>query len=128
MPRLSFPPSPHTSAFRLPWLRQVNSIIDICNPTCLEWFHGGLDLHSVHHLYPRMCREHYRLAHPQIVSMCKAHGVELEVMPWTSAVAKVLRKLRSVSAFDATVDPPTPSEATGGISVLKTAPTPIAWG
>ena len=75
-----------------------------------------------------MCREHYRLAHPQIVSMCKAHNVTLEVMPCTSAVAKVLRKLRSVAAFDATVDPPTACQSAEGRSVQKTMTTPLAMG
>jgi len=76
--------------------RQVEAVIDINSPRWLDWFHGGLHLHSVHHLFPRMCREHYRVAHPQLVALCRAHGVHLEMMGWSECVANSVRNFRKV--------------------------------
>jgi len=76
--------------------RQVGAVIDVLAPSWLEWFHGGLDLHSVHHLFPRMCREHYRVAHPQLVALCREHGVELELMSWTECIGHTIGNLRRV--------------------------------
>ena len=65
--------------------RQLAVVIDIDNPPWLDWFHGGLNLHSVHHLFPRMCREHYRAAHPRVLELCRKHGVLIvtdEIYEW----------------------------------------------
>ena len=83
------------------WARhQVTSVVDIQSPSYLEWFHGGLDLHSVHHLYPRMGRQHFRAAHPLILAMCKEHGATLEVLPWTSAIRKAIVHFYRVGRLD----------------------------
>jgi delta8-fatty-acid desaturase len=76
--------------------RQAGAVIDVLSPGWLDWFHGGLNLHSVHHLFPRMCRQHYRLAHPQLVALCRTHGVDLQVMGWAECVANSVRHFRRV--------------------------------
>merc|ERR1712166_904203 len=50
--------------------RQVSSVIDIECPVWLDWFHGGLNLHSPHHLFPRMSRKYYRQVYPEIKRLC----------------------------------------------------------
>lgn len=76
--------------------RQIEAIIDITCPPYLDWFHGGLNLHSPHHLCPRMCRAHYRKVHPELIDLCKKHDVKLDVMPFCDAVKATVRHLRKV--------------------------------
>jgi fatty acid desaturase len=76
--------------------RQVESVVDISCPTWLDWFHGGLHLHSPHHLFPRLPRCHYREAHQDVLEMCKKNNVTLDVMPWFEAIANTIRHLRNV--------------------------------
>jgi fatty acid desaturase len=76
--------------------RQVESVVDISCPQWLDWFHGGLHLHSPHHLFPRMPRCYYREVHKEVIDMCKKNQVPLEVMPWFEAIANTLRHLRQV--------------------------------
>jgi delta8-fatty-acid desaturase len=76
--------------------RQVESIVDIDCPLWLDWFHGGLHLHSPHHLFPRLPRCYYRQVHKDVLAMCKNNGVELSIMPWFDAVAAALRHLKHV--------------------------------
>ena len=78
--------------------RQVEAVMDITCPKYLDWFHGGLNLHSPHHLFPRMCRCHYRTVHKEIVTLCATHGVALDISPWWGAVKATLHHLGEVSA------------------------------
>merc|ERR1712071_407287 len=36
--------------------RNVKSSLDVICPTYLDWFHGGLQFQTLHHLYPRIGR------------------------------------------------------------------------
>jgi delta8-fatty-acid desaturase len=76
--------------------RQIESVVDISCPPWLDWFHGGLHLHSPHHLFPRMPRCYYREVHKEVIDMCKKNKVPLEVMPWFEAIANTVRHLRQV--------------------------------
>mmetsp|Transcript_21482 Transcript_21482/g.49343 ORF Transcript_21482/g.49343 Transcript_21482/m.49343 type:complete len:461 (-) Transcript_21482:269-1651(-) len=79
--------------------RQIAAVIDITCQPWMDWFHGGLNLHSPHHLFPRMCRCHYRRVHGEMLALCRKHGLELDVMPWTSAVARTIRHLRTMKTL-----------------------------
>lgn len=78
--------------------RQLAVVVDVDSPPWLDWFHGGLNLHSVHHLYPRMCREHYRAAHPRVRALCRTHGVELTYVPFSRAVRMTMDHMGDVGA------------------------------
>lgn len=76
--------------------RQVESVLDIDCPPWLDWFHGGLHLHSPHHLFPRMSRYFYRTVHQDIIDMSTKHGVKLDIERWFPAVAATIEHLRLV--------------------------------
>jgi len=57
---------------------QVEATYDIDDHWCFDWFHGGLNLHSVHHLWPRMPRHNYRRAKRLLELACKRHGVAMK--------------------------------------------------
>lgn len=59
--------------------RNVISSLDVACPTYLDWFHGGLQFQTLHHLYPRLGRQHLRKTMPLIESLCKKHS-----LPYTS--------------------------------------------
>lgn len=77
------------------WYRmQVESNIDIEAPWFMDWFHGGLNFHLVHHLYPRMPRYNYRKATDYVRQVCKEQGLEYDSCGWFDAVYRTLCHLR----------------------------------
>lgn len=92
----------------------------------MDWFHGGLNLHSPHHLFPRMPRNKYRKAHQLIVAAAARHDVkaschvtpplasssskcslllrnvcmrQVHVLSWTGAIVQTLRHLRKMQTL-----------------------------
>ena len=76
--------------------RQIESVVDISCPEWLDWFHGGLNTHSPHHIFPRICRCHYRRVHKDVIELCKKHNVKLNIMPWTYAVKKTIKHMSTM--------------------------------
>ena len=76
--------------------RQVTAVVDIDCPWWLDWWFGGLHFHAAHHLFPRMCRAHYREATKEIRRVCREHGVVAEHMSFWAALWATLKKLRRV--------------------------------
>eukprot|EP00730_Choanoeca_flexa_P012399 TRINITY_DN4206_c0_g1_i2.p1 TRINITY_DN4206_c0_g1~~TRINITY_DN4206_c0_g1_i2.p1 ORF type:complete len:429 (+),score=83.33 TRINITY_DN4206_c0_g1_i2:37-1287(+) len=54
---------------------QLATTIDITCPESMDWFHGGLQFQTVHHLMPRIPRPHLREAAQRMKAFCKAHGL-----------------------------------------------------
>lgn len=77
--------------------RQIEALIDITCPLWMDWFHGGLHIHSVHHLYPRMCRCHYRAVYDEILTMCKEHGSPIDRSGWLETIARCLTHLSTIT-------------------------------
>lgn len=57
------------------------------------WFHGGLDLHIEHHLFPRLPRHSLRKAQPFVKELCKKHGLPYNSDPFLVSVYDFLRWL-----------------------------------
>mmetsp|Transcript_12598 Transcript_12598/g.21003 ORF Transcript_12598/g.21003 Transcript_12598/m.21003 type:complete len:500 (+) Transcript_12598:218-1717(+) len=76
--------------------RQVEAVLDITCPPWLDWFHGGLHIHSVHHMFPRMCRCHYREVYDEIIGMCEDHNVELDRCGWIEAIQRCVHHFGTV--------------------------------
>ena len=74
--------------------RQIEAVLDIsCNPW-LDWFFGGLHIHSVHHVFPRMNRAYYRQVHPEMIELCKKHNVELDIKTFGEAIRATIGHLK----------------------------------
>jgi fatty acid desaturase/cytochrome b involved in lipid metabolism len=76
--------------------RQIDAVVDIVCPWWLDWFFGGLHLHSPHHLFPRLNRCHYRRVYPAIEAMCHKHNVTLDKLDFVSAVVQTLKHLGEI--------------------------------
>lgn len=76
---------------------QVESNIDILTPWWMDWFHGGLNFHLVHHLYPRMPRHNFRQATAFVRKLCEAHNLHYDSCEWSAAVKRTLLHLQKTS-------------------------------
>ena len=76
--------------------RQVEALTDITCPRWLDWFHGGLHIHSVHHMFPRMCRCHYRDVYDEIINMCDEHDVQLDRYCWFDAIGNCVEHFSTI--------------------------------
>lgn len=79
--------------------RQIAAVVDIECPSWMDWFHGGLNLHSPHHMFPRMNRKYYREAYPQILGLCKKHGVKLDSKSWFGCLVATLSHLKKMDTL-----------------------------
>jgi fatty acid desaturase len=50
------------------------------------WFHGGLDLHIEHHLFPRLPRHNLRKIQPYVQELCKKHGLTYNSDPFLKSI------------------------------------------
>merc|ERR1711964_403893 len=57
--------------------RQAKAVKDIINPRWLDWFHGGLNFHLVHHVWPKLPRASYREANDLLMALCDKHGIHV---------------------------------------------------
>jgi delta8-fatty-acid desaturase len=62
------------------------------------WFHGGLDLHIEHHLFPRLPRHNLRKAQPFVKELCKKHGLTYNTDPFHKALWDFMRWLAQQGA------------------------------
>lgn len=76
---------------------QAEANINIANPVWLDWFHGGLNLHLEHHLFPRLPRHNLRRAQPYVRRTCEQVGIEYDECTWFEAVQRTLAQLRKMS-------------------------------
>lgn len=82
------------------WYRlQVYCNINIQNPIWLDWFHGGLNFHIEHHLYPRMPRNRFRETSARVREVCQEVGIVYDECCFTDALIRTLRHLKEIGAL-----------------------------
>ncbi|KAL9188789.1 hypothetical protein ACHAXT_007167 [Thalassiosira profunda] len=85
--------------------RNVVSSLDVdCTPS-MDWFHGGLQFQTLHHLYPRIGREHLRKTGPLIASLCKKHGLPYSRKSFLACNMEVFETLKSTAVHSRTWSP-----------------------
>jgi len=83
---------------RLPFpVKMLATTMDVDCSTALDWFHGGLQFQTLHHLYPRIPRHHLRLIRPYIIEFCKKHRLQYHSYNFFHANSLVIRNLKSVA-------------------------------
>ncbi|KAL3797235.1 hypothetical protein ACHAW5_004591 [Stephanodiscus triporus] len=75
--------------------RNVISSLDVACPTYLDWFHGGLQFQTLHHLYPRLGRQHLRKTEPLIASLCKKHSLPYSRKSFVECNVEVYETLKN---------------------------------
>ncbi|KAL3823071.1 hypothetical protein ACHAXA_011123 [Cyclostephanos tholiformis] len=77
------------------YTRNVISSLDVDCPTYLDWFHGGLQFQTLHHLYPRLGRQHLRKTEPLIALLCKKHSLPYTRKSFLECNREVYETLKS---------------------------------
>jgi delta8-fatty-acid desaturase len=62
------------------------------------WFHGGLENHIEHHLFPRMPRHNLPKLRPYVRKLCDKHGLTYNTDPFAKCVWEFLSSLKRESA------------------------------
>ena len=79
------------------WMRrQATAVLDVDCPKWIDWFHGGLQFHAAHHIFPRLSRQYLREANAMVHAATKKHGVTIEHKTFFKATWSVLTHLRDV--------------------------------
>ena len=58
-----------------------------------DWFHGGLQHHIEHHLFPRLPRHSLAKVRPYVRALCEKHGLPYRSDPFPTALLDLLRSL-----------------------------------
>ncbi|KAJ9460954.1 Delta(8)-fatty-acid desaturase 2 [Diplonema papillatum] len=85
---------------------QLATSLDVdCHPM-MDWFHGGLQFQTVHHLWPRVPRHNLRFIRDKYFDpLCKKHGLEYQHDGFFQCLWKTLKHLK-VQADNAARTPP----------------------
>ena len=94
-----------TEFHQLSWFQhQLNATINITNPTWMDWFYGGLNLHIEHHMFPKMARSRFREASRYVKDICQKHGLKYDSISFCAAIWRTLKGLKN-SSFHYSLDP-----------------------
>ncbi|KAJ9451744.1 Sphingolipid 10-desaturase [Diplonema papillatum] len=78
------------------WPRvQCITTINIANHPAIDWFHGGLNIHIEHHLFPTLPRHNLRAAQVHVKRYCHEVGLVYDECCWSEAILRTLRHLQS---------------------------------
>lgn len=77
--------------------RMLRTTMDIECPEWLDFFHGGLQFQTVHHLFPRMPRHNLRKAHKFVLEFCEVVNIPYAQYRFVEANEKVVSRLEQVS-------------------------------
>lgn len=77
-------------------IHQVDTTADFAADSQLaNWFFGGLNFQTIHHLFPKVSHVHYKALQPLVKQACKEFNVQYNEYPTvTSAAASHLRFLK----------------------------------
>ncbi len=76
-----------------------------------SWLMGGINIHVVHHIFPRVCHVHYPAITKILIEVAEEYGVEYqENETFTEALVKHMSMLKHLSKPDATVPQYGPSQ------------------
>ena len=76
---------------------QLKTCLDIDCSSRMDWFHGGLQFQTVHHLFPRVPRSNLRRLRSLIEPFCLEHGLEYSSMGFVEANIRMISHLQNIS-------------------------------
>ena len=87
-----------SESMKMSWLRrQIAVTKDVDAPFWCDWFYGGLNLHTVHHLLPRLCRSKYREVDLKLRELYAKHNIKIDRVPFSRALYDVLTHMKKES-------------------------------
>ncbi|KAL1918956.1 uncharacterized protein VTP21DRAFT_2337 [Calcarisporiella thermophila] len=75
----------------------LRTSMDVDCPEWLDWFHGGLQFQTVHHLLPRVPRHNLRACQPFVRKFCNELGLTYHIHSFTKGNGIVLGVLKEVA-------------------------------
>jgi len=63
-----------------------------------DWFHGGLQHHVEHHLFPRIPQHNLSKLRPYLIELCENHGIEYKSDSFIRCIVNMLKSLAHASA------------------------------
>jgi len=78
--------------------RGVDASMDIDCHRAMDWFHGGLQFQTTHHLFPRLQRQKLRKATVLVKTLCEKHNLPYTALSFQQANVVVFRRLRQVAS------------------------------
>jgi delta8-fatty-acid desaturase len=86
----------------------LRTTMDVDCPVWLDWFHGGLQFQTEHHLFPRLPRHNLRKVVPMVKELAAKHGIHYHSYTFTSANKFVLSAMSQVAQqISAIINPTT---------------------
>ncbi|KAL3650748.1 hypothetical protein CASFOL_007151 [Castilleja foliolosa] len=77
--------------------KQTSGTLDIECASWMDWFHGGLQFQTAHHLFPRLPRNQLRRVSPFVKELCKKHGLPYNCTSFWGANVMTIRTLRNAA-------------------------------
>lgn len=77
--------------------RNIASSLDIKCSKNMDWFHGGLQFQTLHHVYPRLARQYLRLAQEPVMNLCKKHNLPYSELGFLDANIEVFNSLKDTA-------------------------------
>lgn len=77
--------------------QQVETCLDVDCAKTNDWFHGGLQFQTAHHLFPLMPRHRLRELVPLTEDLCAKHHMEYHKVPFWDANRMILGTLRTTA-------------------------------
>ncbi|GFP90122.1 delta(8)-fatty-acid desaturase 2 [Phtheirospermum japonicum] len=77
--------------------KQTSGTLDIECASWMDWFHGGLQFQTAHHLFPRLPRCQLRRVSPFVRELCKKHGLPYNCASFWEANVMTIRTLRNAA-------------------------------
>ena len=75
---------------------QLRTTLDVQCPAWLDWFHGGLQFQTAHHLFPRVPRHNLRKLTAKVNEFCKIHDLKFNCMTFTQGNRHTIGHLRQI--------------------------------
>lgn len=78
-------------------VRNLSGTMDVDCPEWMDWFHGGLQYQTTHHLFPRLPRHRLRRVRQMAMEYAKECGLVYHHYSFVEANGVVLGKLKDVA-------------------------------
>lgn len=77
--------------------KMLRTTLDVDCPEWMDWFHGGLQFQTIHHLFPRIPRHNLRKVQPYVKQFCKDHGLTYHLHNFTRGNGIVLGAMKEIA-------------------------------
>ena len=78
-------------------VKALRTTMDVDCPEWFDWFHGGLQFQSIHHLFPRAPRHNLRKIQPLVIKFAQECGLNYEIYTFSQSTGMVIDQLRVVA-------------------------------